>query len=211
VPTIIGGQSCESCGTAEAFLGPYTRDGISDARFRAALVAAGFSGQDGSPIGPDALVDWYADRIATEGRWRTFARINSDSGHACSSTLHAKALGATYSSVWRYFFAYAPTGQGAMHGGDESWLLGEHESGSPGQVALSHDMALWWASVNAHGDPNRAADRGAPEWPQYNGSSAVGTMFLGDGIDPTPFVNSTVDTVRPECEHWKPYLGWELP
>ena len=55
-----------------------------------------------------AFIARYADRIAAEGRWRTFARISSDSGHACSSTLHAEALGSTYGSVWRYFFAYNP-------------------------------------------------------------------------------------------------------
>lgn len=32
VPVIIGGQSCESCGVAESMLGPYTRDGVTDAQ-----------------------------------------------------------------------------------------------------------------------------------------------------------------------------------
>ena len=61
---------------------------------------------DHTGVGPTELEEWYARRIATEGRWRTFARINSDSGHACSSTLHAKALGSTSKNVWRYFFDY---------------------------------------------------------------------------------------------------------
>jgi hypothetical protein len=61
-------------------------------------------------VGPEQLEEWYAERIQTEGRWRTFARINSDSGHACSSTLHAKALGSTYDQVWRYFFDYVKNG-----------------------------------------------------------------------------------------------------
>jgi len=33
-------------------------------------------------------------------------------------------------------------------------------------------------------------------------------MFMGEGDDPTPFMNATVDTVRAECEHWKAFLGW---
>lgn len=48
VPVIIGGQACESCGDAEAAFGPYTRDGVTDAQFRAALIKAGFSGVDGT-------------------------------------------------------------------------------------------------------------------------------------------------------------------
>jgi carboxylesterase type B len=115
-------------------------------------------------VGPDTLVEWYADRIASEGRWRTFARISSDSGHACSSTLHGEALALTSDNVYRYFFAYAAPGHFAMHGGDESWLLVERENGTPQEVALSHDMAMWWASLNAHGDPNVGANKGAPMW-----------------------------------------------
>jgi hypothetical protein len=38
VPVIVGGQSCESCESAEATFGPYTRSGVSDARVRAGLL-----------------------------------------------------------------------------------------------------------------------------------------------------------------------------
>ena len=68
------------------------------------------SGANTTGVGPEILEKWYAKRIQTEGRWRTFARINSDSGHACSSTLHAEALGSTYNKVWRYFFDYVKLG-----------------------------------------------------------------------------------------------------
>ena len=92
VPVIVGGQSCESCGDAQKRLGPPRKD-VTQSQFEAALVAAGFSGVNGSGVGPGpaTLSTWYAARIAREGRWRTFARILSDSGHACSSTLHAEA------------------------------------------------------------------------------------------------------------------------
>lgn len=106
---------------------------------------------------------------------------------------------------------YAPTGQGATHGGDETWLLGEHENGTPGEVTLSHNMALWWASLGSDGNPNTKANKGAPIWPKYNASNAPGTMYLGDLKNPTTFINTTIDTVRIECEHWKPYLGWAMP
>ena len=42
------------------------------------------------------------------------------------------------------FHRYAPNGQGATHGGDESWLMDDHSSGSPDEIVLSHDMSLWW-------------------------------------------------------------------
>jgi len=211
VPVIIGGQSCESCGNALSAFGKYSRSGVTEAQFTAALINGGFSGKNGSLVGPDALKTWYAQRIASEGYWRTYARIQSDSGHACSSTLHAKALGATYSSVWRYFFAYSTNpGEdfGASHGGDESWLMDMHEGGTKNEITLSHDMAYWWTSVNAAGDPNSDDNKGAPKWTPYEPTSAPQAMFLGRDEDPLPRMNSSIDTVRLECEHWKPYLGW---
>ena len=243
VPVIVGGQSCESCGGAFAAFGPPTAP-VSRAHFRAALVSQGFSGVDGSGVGPDTLEEWYAHRIAREGRWRTFARILSDSGHACSSALHAEALAtsatsaaaaaaaaattssaaaapatgvaagraAARGSVWRYFFAFTTAAlPGATHGADESWILDEHEGAPAAQVALSRDMALWWASLNARGDPNADASDSAPWWNPYapkGGDADDAVMFMGEGDDPTPFMNATVDTVRAECEHWKAFLGW---
>ena len=142
-----------------------------------------------------------------EGRWRTFARINSDSGHACSSALHAEALGSTYDAVWRYFFTYVKS---AAHGGDESWLMDSRGGMDAAELELSHDMSLWWTSLNSGLDPNAAPYRGAPAWPKFNPALSPGTMFLGsaDGALPVASVNSTTDTVRAECEHWKQFLGW---
>ena len=207
VPVIVGGQSCESCGGAAALLGPYSRNDVTEDQLRAALIKAGLSGQNGSAVGPDQLLVWYGPRIAAEGRWRTLARILSDSGHACSSTLHGEALGSTSSSVWRYYFAYAPTGQGARHGGDESWLLDDRAVASPEEWGLSEDMARWWASLASSGDPNAAATHNAPLWTSYSPSS-TDVMFMGEGKSPEPFLNATADTRRAECEHWKAWLGW---
>ena len=212
VPVIIGGQSCESCGDALKKFGDYTREGVTEAQFTEALIKAGFSGTNGSSIGPAQLKEWYATRIRTEGYWRTFARISSDSGHACSSTLHGEALGGTNpAQTWRYFFAYSTSQQvdyGATHGGDESWLLDEHESGTNNEVTLSRDMALWWASLNKNGDPNIDRNLDAPVWTLYNPTNTEQVMFLGFKQDPLPRMNISIDTVRVECEHWKPYLGW---
>ena len=123
VPTIVGGQSCESCNNAYEALGP-PDSYVSEEKFDHALERYGLSGQNGSSVSTAMLKGWYADRLASEGRWRTFARILSDSGHACSSTLHAEALGSTGVEVYRYFFDYVTNGlPGATHGGDEGWLF----------------------------------------------------------------------------------------
>ena len=68
-------------------------------------------------------------------------------------------------------------------------------------------MALWWASLNARGDPNVAAQPGSPEWTTFAPGSAPGVMFMGQADSPNPFMNSTADTVRAECDHWKLFLG----
>ena len=69
-------------------------------------------------------------------------------------------------------------------------------------------MALWWASLNARGDPNAAAQPGSPSWPAFTPSGTPAAMFMGLQDSPNPFMNSTADTVRAECDHWKPFLGW---
>ena len=121
VPTIVGGQSCESCAGAEAAFGPPSTP-VSTEQLTTALEKSGFTGRNGSAVSASTLLEWYSERIASEGNWRTYARILSDSGHACSSTLHAEALGATAPSgtVWRYFFDYVPPSchlPGATHCG----------------------------------------------------------------------------------------------
>jgi len=228
VPTIIGGQSCESCADAEARLGPPTAS-VSTAELTDALVAEGFSGVNGSGVGATTLVnEWYAARIASEGNWRTLARILSDSGHACSSALHAEALATTApaGTVWRYFFEYTLPSDplpGATHGGDEAWLF-RTTGTSADEIALSEDMASWWANLAASGDPNlpsaggllrkRVAAPKRPKWIAYSGAPPSGAapphdvMFLGLGHDPLPRLNASIDTVRAECAHWKAFLGW---
>ena len=212
VPTIVGGQSCESCNSAARF-GPPSHEPTKE-EFDAALTKAGFngtmllpSGEQVPGVSPAMLEEWYAHRIATEGRWRTFARINSDSGHACSSALHAEALGSTSNQVWRYFFTYVAPGStmpGATHGGDETWILRTKKTSNSAELALSEDMGSWWATLGATLDPNPISGN-APRWTSFVPGQEDGTMFM----DTPPHLNSTVDTLRVECEKWKPYLGWQ--
>ena len=61
---------------------------------------------NGSLLSVDDVAARYAERSAADGFWRTLARIMSDSGHACSARLHARALAATTSAdVWTYEFS----------------------------------------------------------------------------------------------------------
>jgi hypothetical protein len=46
-------------GRQASALGPYSRDGVTDAQFRKALADHGFSGTGGAAVGPDTLVKWY--------------------------------------------------------------------------------------------------------------------------------------------------------
>lgn len=214
VPTIVGGQSCESCSSAKRALGDPTVP-VSQAAFDAALVKAGFggtmltpSGRNASGVSPALLESWYAKRIAAEGRWRTFARILSDSGHACSAALHAQALGTTSSAVWRYFFEYIQPGSrvpGACHGAQRNWVNAAIKTTSPAEQGLENSMAYWWANLSAHGNPNGPLD--SQQWAEYKPGLADEAMFL-DAKPGLPAMNASADTLRVECEHWKEYLGW---
>jgi carboxylesterase type B len=177
---IIGGQSCESCAATAALAGPPRN--LTHFEFVDALQTY-FAG---------SRLDWkyvaarYAKRVATEGRWRTLARIMSDSGHACSAQLHAIAI----SDGWIYEFEKATKGlPGAVHGSDEPWLFQEKDS------PLAAAMAAYWGSLAHAGDPNHAD--GVP-WPR---SPAV--LGLDDDV------STRKNTRRPEClDFWAPWLGF---
>ncbi|KAH8056091.1 major facilitator superfamily-like protein [Aureococcus anophagefferens] len=68
----------------------------------------------GAAVDAAAIASRYAGRAAAKGRWRAFARILSDSGHACSSQLHARARATT---TFAYYFSEPGA---SAHGQDES-------------------------------------------------------------------------------------------
>jgi carboxylesterase type B len=176
---IIGGQSCESCAATAALAGPPRN--LTHFEYVDALQTY-FAG---SRISWDDVVARYTQRVATEGRWRTLARIMSDSGHACSAQLHASAV----SDGWVYEFEKATAGlPGAFHGSDEAWLFQEKDS------PLAAAMAAYWGSLAAAGDPNYAD---GVAWPR---SPAV--LGLDDVVAPRN------GTRRPECDFWAPWLGF---
>ena len=83
-------------------------------------------------------------------------------------------------------------------------------SNSKGEVKLSEEMVWWWTSLAAASDPNTNRSFGAPTWTAYNPLHAPEAMVMGSHVthSATPVMNSSVDTVRKECEHWKQYMGW---
>ena len=99
---------------------------------------------------------------------------------------------------------------GATHGGDEAWLFASEKTKTDGERDLALDMARWFGSLARNGDPNTGANAGAPAWPAVGDTqhAPASAMFLGDTTTPLPRYDASVDTVRAECEHWKPFMGW---
>ena len=210
IPVIIGGQSCQACESARRALGPQVLP-VSEARFERALEANGFSSVAHSKVGPANLTGWYASRIEHEGRWRTYARILGDSGHSCSEALHAEAISSTsLSHVWRYMFGFERSRElpGATHCSDQDWVFARKDAMTRSEAAMMRSMARWWSSLAAHLDPNAEPEVGAPEWSAYTVSSPTVMLIGGVSGDARMHLNSTSNTRRPECEHWKPFLGW---
>jgi len=203
VPTMIGGASCEACYSAYKILGR----SVSKATFDKGLIKYGLSGVNGSGVGPETLEKWYKDRIAHEGRWRSFARILGDSGHSCSTALHAEALANTAShrtGIWRYLFDITHTDlPGAPHCSETQYLEHSVRTHSPTEQWLQDSLSQWITNLAAHGDPN-AGSSNAFHWSMFTKNNPSTLIATPAGA----VMNSTADTVRAECKNWKPYLGW---
>ncbi|KAH8047814.1 major facilitator superfamily-like protein [Aureococcus anophagefferens] len=157
-------------------------DGVSENEYASAL-ARHFAG---AAVDAAAIASRYAGRAAAEGRWRAFARILSDSGHACSSQLHARALAAT--TTFAYYFSEPGA---SAHGQDESYLA------TPA-AATTRSPSTWPRGGRAR--------RGAPVdwWPPF---LAPGDRVMG--LHEAPALVANDDTHRPECDDfWAPWLGF---
>jgi len=209
VPTMIGGASCESCMDAYEKLGS-PDNVITNEAFDGGLIKSGLSGKNGSGVSPSMLEEWYERRIASEGRWRTFARILGDSGHSCSTALHAEALAQSppqNASIWRYFFDIPSPNSvlpGATHCSETTLL--EHRATHISEVEkqIEDSLSNWMVNLAAHGDPNVGSSSGV-FWSKFVSLSSQTLMLSATGS----VMGSSDDTRRSECEHWKPYLGWE--
>jgi len=224
VPVIVGGQSCESCADAATFLGPPS-EGTTFNQLRDAIAKAGFD----SIIGVDTILKWYEPRRRQEGNWRVFARILSDSSHACSAVLHARALASQKLSlndrmpsssfpanVFSYFFAYDADVKpypGSTHCNIEDYIF--HANSDKGKSDLiANALSTWFTNLLLTGDPNNSSSLSQddntvalPYWDAFQPSSSMQqVMYLGLDDDPNPFLDTTQDTLRPECDYWEPYL-----
>merc|ERR1712232_1380759 len=145
-------------------------------------------------MGPTVLEEWYKDRIAAEGRWRTFARILGDSGHSCSTSLHAEAL-ATVSSghgVWRYFFDIPHFGlPGATHCSETAYLEHSATAHTKAEQELEELLAHSMYNLAAHGDPN-AGSSNSLVWETFSTASPKALMVTPTGA----IMNTTKDTIR---------------
>lgn len=207
VPTMIGGASCESCNDAWHDLGD-SSFAVSEGKFDKALIAYGLSGVNGSGVGPDTLAQWYGSRLANEGRWRTYARILGDSGHSCNTALHAEALARTPSKtspIWRYFFDIHSYGfPGAVHCAEILYLEhNAHYKLTCTEKMLEDALAHAMANLAANGNPNVGFPTNL-SWSEYAQDSPHALIVSPSGA----VMNATIDTLRPECQHWKPFLGW---
>jgi len=198
VPVIVGSTNCESCNNAVRVFGPPSTD-VSEEAFDNSLEQFAEGSKD---VSVKELKDWYQDKIAEEGRWIAYARIDGDSGHSCSAALTAEALRATTKKVWRYQFDLVDPADGdedlpgAPHTAEGPWLFQQRNG------TLARDMASWWTSLAAHGDPNVGSQSNLT-WPEFSAEEPR-VLFL----DEQPHVDSPPDTS--ECSHWKKFFGWDM-
>ena len=138
--------------------------------------------------------------------------------------------------VWRYLFSYTGKSSevpGATHGQDGGWWYQSTAAETAESKAMQRAMGQWWVSMATAGDPNANASVPAapaptsapgaagalvpggggagggggggitvPQWEQFTYTAAGRAMVMDT---PAP---SLQGVERPECEHWKPYLGW---
>jgi carboxylesterase type B len=134
-------------------------------------------------------------------------RASGDATYNCNVKLHADALqqGAdlAHSGVWSFYFDLLGSRNGthvAHHGTEEPCIFGGSLR-DPAQCSssLRVDMAHWWYSFAAFGDPN-VGSTSSLHWPEYSAGRPQSLI-----VDEVPFVGVT-DRAK-ECSHWQQYLG----
>ena len=183
VPFLVGANADET--NLEAPLG-MTQPQVD------AIVRATF----GTTLGDQVLAEYSA---ITPPRTQ-YVRITSDSRFICPSREIARAVSIGQSEPSRrYFFRYAPTAVGAVHGLDVVYVFGtfdavETAGGEPyvptaTDLALSAAMQDLWTTFARTGDPGG-------DWPAW------------DATDPALVLDATV-AVEPgagadHCDFWRP-------
>ncbi|HVV82836.1 MAG TPA: carboxylesterase family protein [Kofleriaceae bacterium] len=131
-----------------------------------------------------------------------YVRLTTDARFVCPSRQIARHADAAQTApVFRYFFQYAPTPVGAVHGLDVPYVFGTFDAvlvnGQPytptaTDLALSAAVQGYWTRFARGGDPG-----GTPAWP----AQAAGDPVLVLDRDVT-----TASGVRgADCDFWAPY------
>jgi para-nitrobenzyl esterase len=131
-----------------------------------------------------------------------YVRLTTDARFVCPSRQIARHADAGQAApVYRYFFQYAPTVLGAVHGIDVPYVFGTFDAvivnGQPyvptaADLALSAAIQGYWTRFARTGDP-----AGTPAWP----AQAAG--------DPVLVLDRTITTAAgvraADCDFWAPY------
>lgn len=130
-----------------------------------------------------------------------YVRLTTDARFVCPSRQIARHADAGQTRpVYRYFFQYAASAFGAVHGLDVPYVFGTFDAilvgGQPYQpsatdLALSAAMQGYWTRFARTGDPG-----GTPAWPVH------------DATDPVLVLDRTVTTATAvrgaDCDFWAP-------
>ena len=131
-----------------------------------------------------------------------YVRVTTDARFVCPSRQIARHADSGQSApVYRYFFQYAPTPLGAVHGLDVPFVFGTFDAivvGGQPYVATAADLALsaavqgYWTRFARTGDPG-----GTPAWP---------AQAAGDPVLVLDRVVATGAGIRAaDCDFWAPF------
>lgn len=85
-----------------------------------------------------------------------------------------------------YYFQYHTANtDGASHGDDTSYVIGNHRSAVPAEAALSELMMNYWTNFAKTGDPNA---KGLHNWPVFT-DAALNTMIFDASSAAAPLPN----------------------
>jgi para-nitrobenzyl esterase len=166
-------------------------------QFSQAQYEAAVRGQYG-PIA-DAVLAHYPPTPTPRA---AYVRLTTDARFVCPSRQIARHADAGQAApVYRYFFQYAPSAVGAVHGLDVPYVFATFDAvlvnGVPytptaADVALSSAIQGYWTRFARTGDPG-----GAPAWPaQAAGDPA---LVLDRTIAPADGLRAA------DCDFWAPY------
>ena len=209
---------------------------VSEAAYEAALdyeftLSAGNHGPSVTMVS-----DWYASDAATAGRWRAFARLSSDAGHACTTHFYANGIAearavskvvsvsspAQRPKVYRYVFQHTTANWpkrflNATHASEVPYVFADPTDVMPAYIGyasftrdeslLSISMAQAWASFAATGKPST----NNLVWPEFTPAPKTEVDRASCTHNCTMFFDCPASAARPyqhpQCDgHWRSFL-----